>query len=256
MSSGTPASGPRCAGPLSQITISGSWILSRTASRTSPRSRPLVLSSPPCPHFARFQTDRRVIGGLFSPILGLLESTRAGFTAQAPLGSQLDVARKWASSTKKILAPWACLPRPAGPTVAADKGCPLALGSAFSSRFFGPFDHEPQPVQIVPSTACGSAARSKRSCMNCRTTFQVQLANPDRRRWRGLHRRLQFGLFRRTEGGGEPPLCSTPPRLWPRCWKSACQLAMVRGSRPSASATGRPTSRGPRARGRASVHVR
>ena len=109
------------------------------------------------------------------PNRGLVESTSAGSPLSTHFPLRSASARKWASSTKKILAP-RLLGLLSDLAVLEDEGFPrFILG--FQEAFLGSLQHEAQPMEVVQATAGRLTPRSKLCLRNCLTTFQFQLDN-------------------------------------------------------------------------------
>ena len=164
-------------------------------------------------HLPSLQTNSRVVVGLLSPpgTGGAHQSRLTSGNTHLPLRSAS--ARKWASSTKKILAPlsWASSRIWLYWRTKAFRSSSLA----FRRRFLGRFSTKPNRLEVVQATAPTQPQIKAPLEPNCLSYFPIpvgqfnsRLSQPD-----FLHRRLQLVLFTPAQDGGEHPQSVQRPNL-------------------------------------------
>ena len=153
-------------------------------------------------------------GGKVDHVGGLIVALDTGspLSTHLPLGSASArkwAARKWASSTKKTLAPTCCASATRA-SYSATKASRLAA-SALSRRFLGRFSTNPRRCRACPRVDGGNSGNCSGSAPNRSGLAQIgaspssSVAQVDaylRRRF--LYRRLQLGLLLSLQGGGNP----------------------------------------------------
>ncbi len=140
-------------------------------------------------------------------------STRAGSPRRTHWRRSSTSARKWASSTKKILAPLRLRLCSQNHIFPHKSRSLFSVGLAQS--FLGPLQDKPQPVQVVQASAAAERAM-KTFLYKLPHSFPGPLCQIQPHPARGSpYRLLQCRLLRRVEGGGDHRFARTPVQSVP-----------------------------------------